>query len=274
MGGRAVGGEAAGADADADARRFSLAPLLRPPAACRRSAPPPLHILPHPLPPAFPSEPALPIPAEPARRVEDVGAVDPDRPRLELRRDVEGEVDVLGPDAGRESVARVVRQLHRFGRRAEAHAHEHRPEDLHLRDGRRGRDVGEQRRREEPAVAGAAPGGLPHGGPLLLAASHQPLDPLQLHRGHDGAHVDGLVERIAEAQRFHPRLSFATSRSATPSCTRMREPAQHTWPWLNQIASTTPSTTLSRSASSKTMKGDFPPSSSESFLPCRRSPCG
>ena len=62
-------------------------------------------------------------------------------------------------------------------------------------------------------------------------------------------------------------FSLATSRSATPSCTRIREPAQHTWPWLNQIASTTPSTTLSRSASGKTMNGDFPPSSSESFLP-------
>ena len=46
-----------------------------------------------------------------------------------------------------------------------------------------------------------------------------------------------------------------------------REPAQQTWPWLNQIASTTPSTALSRSASSKTMNGDLPPSSSESFLP-------
>jgi hypothetical protein len=44
--------------------------------------------------------------------------------------------------------------------------------------------------------------------------------------------------------------SFATRRSAIPSCTRRREPAQHTCPWLNQIASTTPSTTLSRSASS------------------------
>ncbi len=44
-------------------------------------------------------------------------------------------------------------------------------------------------------------------------------------------------------------------------------PAQQTWPWLNQIASTTPSTAASRSASSKTMKGDLPPSSSVSDLP-------
>jgi hypothetical protein len=36
---------------------------------------------------------------------------------------------------------------------------------------------------------------------------------------------------------------------------------------LNQIASTTPSTAASRSASSNTMNGDLPPSSSESFLP-------
>ena len=51
------------------------------------------------------------------------------------------------------------------------------------------------------------------------------------------------------------------------SWTRSREPAQQTWPWLNQIASTTPSTAESRSASSKTMNGDLPPSSSVSALP-------
>ena len=62
------------------------------------------------------------------------------------------------------------------------------------------------------------------------------------------------------------RRSFARNFGAMPSCTRMREPAQQTWPWLNQMASTTPSTAASRSASSCTMKGDFPPSSSDSFL--------
>src|SRR5216117_3448474 len=62
-------------------------------------------------------------------------------------------------------------------------------------------------------------------------------------------------------------LSFVTRRSAIPSCTSSRDPAQHTCPWLNQIASTTPSTTLSRSASSNTTKGLLPPSSSESFFP-------
>ena len=51
------------------------------------------------------------------------------------------------------------------------------------------------------------------------------------------------------------------------SCTNRRDPAQQTCPWLNQIASTTPSIALSRSASSKTTNGDFPPSSSVKDLP-------
>ncbi len=66
---------------------------------------------------------------------------------------------------------------------------------------------------------------------------------------------------------FMRALRRAVKRSATPSATRIREPAQQTWPWLNQIASTTPSTAASRSASGKTMNGDLPPSSSVSFLP-------
>ena len=52
-----------------------------------------------------------------------------------------------------------------------------------------------------------------------------------------------------------------------PSCTSSREPAQQTCPWLNQMASTTPSIAPSMSASSNTMNGDLPPSSSVSALP-------
>src|ERR1019366_1240132 len=44
------------------------------------------------------------------------------------------------------------------------------------------------------------------------------------------------------------------------------DPAQHTCPWLNQMASTSPSTAESRSASSNTTNGDLPPSSSDNFL--------
>jgi hypothetical protein len=48
-------------------------------------------------------------------------------------------------------------------------------------------------------------------------------------------------------------LSRVWKSSAMPSCTKSREPAQQTCPWLNQMASTRPSMALSISASSKTM---------------------
>ena len=51
------------------------------------------------------------------------------------------------------------------------------------------------------------------------------------------------------------------------SWTKIREPAQQTCPWLNQIALTTPSTAVSKSASSKTINGDFPPNSRDIFFP-------
>ena len=54
----------------------------------------------------------------------------------------------------------------------------------------------------------------------------------------------------------HFSLSLRTLPSPPPTC-----------PWLNQMASTTPSTALSMSAESKTTKGLFPPSSSEMRLP-------
>ena len=60
--------------------------------------------------------------------------------------------------------------------------------------------------------------------------------------------------------------TFRISGSAMLSCISSRDPAQHTCPWLNQMPSTRPSTALSRSASSKMMNGDFPPSSREIFL--------
>ena len=39
-------------------------------------------------------------------------------------------------------------------------------------------------------------------------------------------------------------FSLAMKRSSIDSCTRRREPAQQTWPWLNQMASTRPSMAL------------------------------
>ena len=56
--------------------------------------------------------------------------------------------------------------------------------------------------------------------------------------------------------------SFASTCSATLSCTSSREPAQQTWPWLKKMPWTMPSTAWSIEASSKMMLADLPPSSS------------
>ena len=65
-----------------------------------------------------------------------------------------------------------------------------------------------------------------------------------------GARLPSALERTLDVSAFKGPVSAVSSFPATPSWTRMRLPAQHTWPWLNQMASTTPSTTESRSASS------------------------
>src|SRR2546430_1353754 len=128
-----------------------------PPPAPPFCLPPP----PPPLPPPPPPPPRPPPPADPRRRIKQVRAIDPHHTRLDLGRHIEREVDVLGPDAGREPVGRIVGQLHRLRRRAKRHRHEHRSEDLDLGDHGRRRHVGEQRRRGEVAVPGAGPRWLP-----------------------------------------------------------------------------------------------------------------
>ena len=77
-----------------------------------------------PLAPPLAPVPALPVAAEAGRRVEDVGAVDPDRTGLHPRGNVQRQVDVLRPDACREPVPGVVRQPDRLAGRAEGHHHQ------------------------------------------------------------------------------------------------------------------------------------------------------
>src|SRR3954462_13419770 len=104
------------------------------------------HVLEQPFAPALASEAALAIAAEAAARVEEIGRVDPDRPGLNAARDIQRLVDVLGPDARRQPVPRVVRQSHRLRGRAERHRDEHWPEDLDLRQLARGTYSRHQRR--------------------------------------------------------------------------------------------------------------------------------
>ena len=76
-------------------------------------------------------------------------------PGLQLARDVVGLLDVARPDAGGEPVGRVVGARDRFVEIRELDRREHGPEDLFARDRHLRRHVGEDRRLDEVALAGA-----------------------------------------------------------------------------------------------------------------------
>ncbi len=148
------------------------------------------------------------------------------------------------------------------------HRHQHRAEDLDPRAGRGRLDVGEQRRREDRGPSPArrtSPGraSRPRRRPAPPAPGCARAAPAPRSRRRRSPCRAADRRGACRAARF----SLSMKASWMPSWTRSREPAQQTWPWLNQIASTTPSTAESRSASSKTMNGDLPPSSSVSDLP-------
>jgi len=109
------------------------------------------------------------------------------------------------PDRGGKPVFGIVGQLHRLGRRAEGHGDDHRPEYLDAGNRRGGLHAGEQRRRIEAAGARHRRARLVQRRAFLQPGIDQVADALQLHRVDDGAHVDRLVERIAEPKRLHAR---------------------------------------------------------------------
>ncbi len=65
---------------------------------------------------------------------------------------------------------------------------------------------------------------------------------------------------------FAIAMSFSTNSSWMVSWSSRREPAMQVWPVAAKIPEIAPETASSRMASSKTMFGDLPPSSSETFL--------
>ena len=154
---------------------------------------------------ALAPEARLAVAAEARRRVEKVGAVDPDHARLDAVRHFEREVDVFAPHRAREPVARVVGERDGLGRRAERHRHQRPPKISSCTTAELGEtlvsSVGEKVAvaadlvvRKRRLVARGAVGD---------AAVHPGLDLVALPAVDDGAHVDGLVERRAHAERIH-----------------------------------------------------------------------
>src|SRR5258708_16029282 len=107
-----------------------------------------LQIFEEPFPAALAPEAAFAVAAETAGSVEKIGAVDPNNSGFQLRGDMERHVDALAPNTRGESIYAIVRQLHRFARRAEGHRRQHRTKNFLLRhDGCR-MHVAQQRRRK------------------------------------------------------------------------------------------------------------------------------
>src|SRR3954453_23581043 len=88
----------------------------------------------HAVQPALAAEARHLVAAERARRVESVERVRPDDAGAQALGHPEDALALLRPDAGAQSVRRVVRLLDRLVRRAEREDGQHRAEDLLLRD--------------------------------------------------------------------------------------------------------------------------------------------
>jgi len=85
---------------------------------------------------AFAAVAAFAIPPKPHAASNMFVQFDPDDASLQLRRNVQRNIDTFAPNAGGQSVRGVVCEFDRFFRRAEGHRGEDRTKDLLLRDDR------------------------------------------------------------------------------------------------------------------------------------------
>ena len=99
------------------------------------------------MPSAFAPESAFFVAAERTRRIEFVVGVRPDDAGAQFAHDLENLAAFVGPNAGAQSVRRIVRALDRFFRRAKGHHAQDRTKNFLLRDAVRCRHPGEETRR-------------------------------------------------------------------------------------------------------------------------------
>ncbi len=158
------------------------------------------------LSPALTAEAGFALSAEAARRIEEVGRIDPDDTGRKLCGNMQGKTDRFAPDARGKAVAAMICKLDRLLRRTEGHRYGHRPEDFLGRDDGSRLDAGQQRRPKEAAALREFDLRLMHRCAFGDALRHQLFDSLQLHRRDDRRHIDRLVERMTDAERLHAPL--------------------------------------------------------------------
>ncbi len=161
-----------------------------------------------------------------------------------------------------EAVGRVVGQAQRLVGAAHLHDRQHRPERLVAHDGHVVVDVDQHRGLvpEPVAALDPAPAGE-HPRAALDRVRDVALDDVEL--GREGHRADVVADRRALADRA--RAGHARVRRTARRPPRRRRPARrdmHVWPEFWNAPHTAPAAARSRSASSHTIIGSLPPSSS------------
>lgn len=99
-------------------------------------------------------------------------------------------------------------------------------------------------------------------GAFLLADFNVAEDLFDLTAVDLGAHLRVFQPGQADFDAVESFGQFGDELVVDPFLTKMREPAQQTWPWLKRMPSWAPSMAMSQSQSSKKIFADLPPSSS------------
>src|ERR1700756_5448076 len=102
------------------------------------------------------------------------------------------DVDAFAPDAGGQSIYRVVGEFHSFSWCAEGHCSEHWTENLLLRDDRCRMNIAQNCRWKIESPRGQRDMRLPTGCAVRDSLGHHALDPFQLDAGHDGSDINCL----------------------------------------------------------------------------------
>ena len=155
-----------------------------------------------PFPAAFAAKAAFAHTAKARRRIHHIGAIHPDDARYQLGRDIQREVDILGPDRRRQPVAGVIGQLDRLGRGAEGGGYQHGAKDLvlHQRIGRV--HAGDQCGR----IIASGRGDIACGKHLATGVGGNHFGhALHLNGVHQRAYIHGFVQRVTDPQLRHPR---------------------------------------------------------------------
>ena len=113
------------------------------------------------------------------------------------------QAQALRPEARRQSVWRVVGKLNRFFGVTKAERDQYGAEDFFLRYSRRRRDPAEQRRREKAPLVGQLGTGLKEIRAFCNTGLDKLGDAIALRLVDQRAHVNGLIERIADPQLGH-----------------------------------------------------------------------